>query len=328
MSEGLILNGFRVMSGRNSHILDETQEIILASLFWGCVATTLLALIGGYIISIGPSRRVDEIAATTRRIVSGRLDLRLPVSRRRDELDRLAGDINAMLARIEILMSSLKQVSTDIAHDLRTPLARLRQRLDTVRRRTRDPKEYEEAIDGALEETDAIIGTFNALLRISQIEAGARKARFRPIDLGQICEKIVDVYAEVAADERHSLEAAAAPDLIVEGDAELLTQLIANLVENAINHVPEPGRISISLDRDGDRAILEVADDGPGIPRDEREKVFRRLYRLDRSRTTPGSGLGLALVAAIAELHGAGIEALDNDPGLRMRIAFPLVNAV
>ena len=324
MSQGEVMDGFMVMSGRNSHILDETQEIILASLFWGCVATTLLALIGGYIVSIGPSRRVDEIAATTRQIVSGRLDLRLPVSKHRDELDRLAGDINGMLARIEILMSSLKQVSTDIAHDLRTPLARLRQRLETVRRRTRAPEDYEEAIDSAVEETDAIIETFNALLRISQIEAGARRSRFASIDLSGICEKLGDVYVEVAADEGHSLTTSIQPCIVVEGDTELLTQLLANLIENAINHVPAPGRINVGLYARESDIVLEVADDGPGIPEGERDKVFRRLYRLDQSRTTPGSGLGLALVAAIADLHAAEIVALDNAPGLLMRVGFPV----
>ena len=329
LSLGDTFAGFKVLSGRNSHILDETQEIILAALLWGCIATTIVALIGGYVVSIGPSRRVDQIAATTRQIVSGRLDLRLPVSRRRDELDRLAADINAMLARIEVLMSSLKQVSTDIAHDLRTPLARLRQGLETVRRRPGDPAAYESAIDGAIAETDAIIATFNALLRISQIEAGARRARFASVDLSGLCETMGEIYSDVAGDMGHSLDTSIETGIGVDGDRELLTQMIANLVENAINHVPPPGRITLELtvetagepgnvtgdgpceEPGGQRRpiILAIGDDGPGIPPAEREKVFRRLYRLDRSRTTPGSGLGLALVAAVAELHGARVEA-------------------
>lgn len=322
-SSGEVLGSYKVLAGRNSHLIDETQEIILTALLWGCLATTLLALIGGYIVSIGPSRRVDEIAATTRQIVSGRLDLRLPVSPRRDELDRLATDINGMLARIEVLMQSLKQVSTDIAHDLRTPLARLRQRLETVRRKSRDAPEYERAIDGAVEETDAIIDTFNALLRISQIEAGARRAKFALVDLSGLGEQLADVYTEVAVDAGHRLDTDIAPGIAVEGDTDLLTQLIANLVENAINHIPSPGRITLALRKTATGSVLEIGDDGPGIPAAERDKVFRRLYRLDRSRTTPGSGLGLALVAAITELHGATVEALDNRPGLLMRVGFP-----
>ena len=327
LSLGESLGEFRVLSGRNSHILDETQEIMLSALLWGCVVTTLLALVGGYIVSIGPSRRVDDIAATTRAIVSGRFDLRLPVSRRRDELDRLSGDINGMLVRIEVLMSSLKQVSTDIAHDLRTPLARLRQRLETVRRERRDAVDYESAIDGAIDESDAIIETFNALLRISQIEAGARKARFARVDLSHLVERLIDIYADVATDAGHAMVSSVGPDVHVDGDGELLTQLVANLVENSINHCRLPAQIAISLRHDGDNAFLDVADNGPGIPAQDREKVFRRLYRLDRSRATPGSGLGLSMVAAIAELHDAGIEALDNDPGLLMRIVIPIARS-
>ncbi|NDW04770.1 sensor histidine kinase [Jiella pacifica] len=315
---------YRVMLGRNSHILDETQEIILSAMWIGGLVTAALALLGGFLVSRGPTRRVDAIALTTRQIVEGRFDLRLPVSRRGDELDRLAADINAMLARIEMLLDSLKQVSTDIAHDLRTPLARLRQRLDAVRRKPRAAEEYEAAIDAAIEESDAAIATFHALLRIAQIEAGTRRSRFRPIDLAALVERTAEVYEDVAADAGHHLVARELDQVSVEGDEELLTQLLANLIENAINHVPAPGRIEITLRRVGGRIHLDVADDGPGVPEAERAKIFRRLYRLDQSRTTPGSGLGLALVAAIAELHGGTAMALDNRPGLRIRTEMPI----
>ncbi|MBO0904285.1 HAMP domain-containing sensor histidine kinase [Jiella sonneratiae] len=315
---------YDVLVGRNSHIVDETQEIILSAMLIGGVVSSVLALLGGFLVSRGPTRRVDEIALTTRQIVDGRLDLRLPVSGRGDELDRLAADINAMLARIETLLASLKQVSTDIAHDLRTPLARLRQRLDSVRRRARTPEEYEVAIDAAIEESDAAIETFHALLRIAQIEAGTRRSRFRPLDLRAVVRRTAEVYEEVAADAGHRLDIAELGAAHVEGDEELLTQLLANLIENAINHVPPPGRIAISLHASDGVARLDVADDGPGVPDGERAKIFQRLYRLDQSRTTPGSGLGLALVAAIAELHGGSAEALDAAPGLRVRVTLPL----
>ncbi|MCE7030346.1 sensor histidine kinase [Jiella avicenniae] len=324
---GEAIGPYRVMLGRNSHILDETQEIILSAMWIGGLVTAVLALIGGFLVSRGPTRRVDAIALTTRQIVEGRFDLRLPVSRRGDELDRLAADINAMLARIEMLLSSLRQVSTDIAHDLRTPLARLRQRLDAVRRKPRAAGEYEAAIDAAIEESDAAIATFHALLRIAQIEAGTRRSRFRTVDLAALVEKTAEVYEEVAADAGHRLVARDLDRVDVEGDEELLTQLLANLIENAINHVPAPGRIEITLRRAGDRVHLDVADDGPGVPEAERAKIFRRLYRLDQSRTTPGSGLGLSLVAAIAELHGGTATALDNRPGLRIRTDMPLAPA-
>ena len=324
LSLGERIGPFEIMIGRNLFDLHETQETILSAMLWGALVTTVLALAGGFLISIGPTRRVDRIAATMRRIVEGHLDLRLPVTGRRDELDRLSGDINMMLARIETLLASLRQVSTDIAHDLRTPLARLRQRLESVRRKERSLEEYEAAIDAAIEESDAAIATFNALLRVAQIEAGTRRARFRRLDLDQVVEKVCDIYAEVATDTGHTMVWDSVEAAAVDGDEELMTQLLANLIENAINHVPVPGRIAVSLRREGDSAVLSVADNGPGVPEGEREKIFRRLYRLDRSRTTPGSGLGLSLVAAIAELHAGTVEARDNGPGLCVRIALPL----
>ena len=322
-SQGVTIGGYRLLAARNSHILDETQEIILAGLLWGCAVTTLLALVGGYVIGIGPTRRVDAIAAAMRSVAAGRFDQRLPVHGRKDELGRLSSDINVMLARIEILMSSLKQVSTDIAHDLRTPLARLRQGLEGTRRGGDDPAALRTAVDAAVGEVDSIIETFNALLRIAQIEAGARKAKFHELDLSALLFQIHDVFESVAEEAGGHLDFAVDAGLAVEGDKDLLQQLFSNLIENALTHVPAPARIVLSGRVAGDRIIVDVADDGPGVPEAEREKIFRRLYRLDRSRTTPGNGLGLALVAAIAELHDARIEALDNGPGLRMRIDFP-----
>lgn len=323
LSFGETFGPYRVMAARNSHLVDETQEIMISALLWGSLATSILALVGGYAVSVGPTRRVDEIASTTRRIVGGRLDLRLPVSPRRDELDRLASDINVMLARIEVLMDSLRQVSTDIAHDLRTPLSRMRQRLEVVRGRATRIEEYETAVDGAMDETDAIIETFNALLRIAQIEAGARRARFAPLDLTGLVRKLGDVYEDVAADAGHVMSVNAEEGVTVNGDGELLTQALVNLIENAINHVDPPANIELRLARRDGAPVIEVSDNGPGVPEDEREKIFRRLYRVESSRTTPGNGLGLALVAAIVDLHDGRIEALDNAPGLTMRISLP-----
>ncbi|WP_294644827.1 HAMP domain-containing sensor histidine kinase [uncultured Aureimonas sp.] len=320
-TEGITLGDYRVLAARRSDILEMIRSILLSAILTGCMVTVALALVGGVVVGLGPSRRVDAIAATTRRIVEGRLDLRLPVSGRGDELDRLATDINVMLARIETLVESLRQVSTDIAHDLRTPLARLRQGLEGIGR-TRDRAGLERAVDAAVTETDAIIETFNALLRIAQIDAGARKARFRPVDLSDLADRVADAYGEVAIDAGHRLLTRIDPGRTVQGDADLLTQLLANLVENAITHVPAPGRVTLTVRGETDEIVLEVADDGPGVPPAEREKIFRRLYRLDRSRSTPGHGLGLALVASIAELHGARIEVRDAAPGLVMRIVF------
>lgn len=322
-SRGVTIGGHQVLAARNSHILDETQEIILGGLLWGCGVTTFLALVGGFVVGIGPTRRVDAIAASMRSVAAGRFDQRLPVFGRGDELDRLSSDINVMLSRIEILMSSLKQVSTDIAHDLRTPLARLRQGLEGSQRRSVKPEALREAVDAAVVEVDSIIETFNALLRIAQIEAGARKSKFRTLDLSSLLFQVHDVFESVAEECGRSIELDVDAGLVLEGDRDLLQQLLSNLIENALTHAPAPGRIVLSGRGADGRIIVDVADDGPGVPPEEREKIFRRLYRLDRSRTTPGNGLGLALVAAIADLHDARIAALDNQPGLRMRVDFP-----
>ncbi|KQT53042.1 MULTISPECIES: sensor histidine kinase [unclassified Aureimonas] len=326
-AEGVTMGDNRLLVARRSDILDDIRRILLSALFSGCVVTLILALVGGYLVGIGPTKRVDAIAATTRAIVGGRLDLRLPISRRGDELDRLASDINDMLGRIETLVDSLRQVSTDIAHDLRTPLARLRQGLERIGE-AQNGAALEKAVDAALAESDAIAAAFDALLRIAQIDAGARKSRFAPLDLAGIAERIADAYGEVAVDAGHRLRAKIEPGLFIVGDADLLIQALANLVENAIHHVPAPGEIRLVAAREGGDIVLEVADDGPGIPEAEREKVFRRLYRLDRSRETPGNGLGLALVASIAELHDARREVGDADPGLSVRLRFQPVAAV
>jgi signal transduction histidine kinase len=321
-ADGVELGAYRVMAGRRSDILEEIRAILLSAILTGGVMTVMLALVGGIVVGLGPSRRVDAIAATTRSIVEGRLDLRLPVSGRGDELDRLATDINVMLARIETLVESLRQVSADIAHDLRTPLARLRQGLEGIGRST-DRTDLERAVAGAVAESDAIIETFNALLRIAQIDAGARKARFQTVDLTELTERVADAYGEVAVDAGHQLTARIEPGLTAVGDADLLTQALVNLVENAITHVPAPGRIALAARRGAQGPVIEVADNGPGVPAEERDKIFRRLYRLDRSRTTPGHGLGLALVSSIAELHEARVVVDDGHPGLVMRLLLP-----
>ncbi|WP_082529236.1 HAMP domain-containing sensor histidine kinase [Aurantimonas sp. Leaf443] len=325
-AEGRTLGTLRVMAARRSDILAEIDDILLSALLSGGVVTALLALVGGTLVGLGPTRRVDAIAATTRAIVDGRLDLRLPVSGRGDELDRLAADINVMLARIETLVASLQQVSADIAHDLRTPLSHLRQRLEGLPR-AQGRAALERAAEEAVAGTDAIIQTFDALLRIAQIDAGARRSRFARLDLSALAERVADAYGEVARDAGHRFEASIEPGLAVFGDRDLLTQALANLVENAINHVPPPGRIALVLRGETGAARLEVRDDGPGIPEAERDRVFRRLYRLDRSRGTPGHGLGLALVASIAELHGARVTAADAGPGLVMTLDLPVLAA-
>jgi len=319
---GVSLDGAFVLVGRSMRRVTEVQEILLRSLGWAIATTLVLALAGGALLSRGALRRIEEIGRTTQAIVDGDLSRRVPTGNARDEIDRLAGNINHMLDRIEELMEGLRQVTNDIAHDLRTPLGRLRQRLETARRRERTVEGHKAALDQAIEEIDAILDTFNALLRIAQIEAGARKTHFTEVDLSELARTIVEAYEMVAEHNGQTLRATIADDLALRGDRDLLTQMLANLVENAIRHTPAGTTITLVLAAGAEGPVIEVADDGPGIPADERDKVLRRFYRLETSRTTPGSGLGLSLVRAIADLHDAEIALRDNAPGLRVAVRF------
>ena len=228
-----------------------------------------------------------------------------------------------MLDRIHALMDNLRQVSSDVAHDLRTPLARLRQTLERARDEAKTEPQFRAAIDAALAEADGLLDTFSALLRIAQIESKARRAGFAPVDLSAVMALARDTYGPVAEDGGRSLVATLAPGLAVSGDRELLTQMAANLIENALRHTPVGATVKLDLRREGREVVARFADDGPGIPPHEREKALRRFYRLERSRTTPGDGLGLALVAAVVELHGGTLALGDAAPGLVVEIRLP-----
>jgi signal transduction histidine kinase len=225
------------------------------------------------------------------------------------------------------LIENVNQSSSDIAHDLKKPLGRLRQRLDDARRKATNVGAFQGAVDAALMDIDSITETFDALLRITQIEAGARRARFIRVDLKSLLADVRDVYDVVAEDAGDKLDYTVACEgqCQINGDPELLVQLFANLIENSIRHCPATTEIAVRLSEKDAAFVVEVSDDGPGIPAHERENVFRRLYRLERARSTDGSGLGLSLVAAIADLHGARVSLGDNAPGLRVEITFPSV---
>ena len=313
-------SGEYLLVGENRFRAVKAQEAIFRAFAWGIAITVLLAAGGGAALGVGFLRRIEEINRTTRSIMDGDLSKRVPASGGGDEMDRLAVNLNAMLDRIQVLMDSLKRVSDDIAHDLRTPLSRLRHRLEAARGKA--GSDGEPVIEQSIAELDAILETFSALLRISQIEAGARRAAFCDVSLGQIVSSVSEAYAPVAEDRSQRLEAVIDCALSIRGDRDLLTQMAANLVENAIRHCPAGAAITVGLRQESGMSILCVADTGPGIPASEREKVFRRFYRLEASRTTPGSGLGLALVKAIADLHGASVELSDNQPGLRVTVRF------
>ena len=315
-------DGAFLLVGVDSHRLSELREAIVGAFGWGLTVTILLAIVGGAALSAGFLRRIDEINRTARAIIDGRLGDRVPARGTRDEFDQLAQNFNEMLDRIQALMDSLRQVSSDIAHDLRSPLSRLRQRLEAAKAGARSAEDYEAAVDNAIAEADSILATFAALLRIAQIEAGTRQIAFAELDLSEIFRHVADTYTAVAEDCGQRLVANIAPGLTTRGDRELLVQMLANLVENAIRHTPAGTTIALDLEEAAGCVLGRVSDNGPGIPADARAKVFQRFYRLEASRTTPGSGLGLALVAAVAELHRIRIELADNGPGLRASLEF------
>ena len=315
----------RLLVGSSNRELRRTQAFLLEVLGIGLIATTLLGALCGTFIARRTQHRIDAFAKTLSAVSAGTIEARVPMSGSGDDIDHVGAQVNHTLDQLQKLIESVNQSSSDIAHDLKKPVGRLRQRLDIARRSAKSLGDFRAAVEDALGDLDAMMETFDALLRITQIEAGARRARFASIDLGSVLEDVADVYAAVAEDAGHQLAwtDGRGKAALIKGDRELLIQLFANLIENAIRHCPRGTHIGLALHEAPGGFRAELTDDGPGIPEPEREKVFRRLYRLERARSTPGSGLGLALVAAIAELHDAEIALDDREPGLSVAITFP-----
>ena len=313
-----------LLVGNSDRALREVQRILLHGLGWALIATILLATGSAIYLARRAQQKIDVFATTLSKVSRGEISERVPVTRSHDDLDHVAAQINATLAHLQKLIESVNQASSDIAHDLKKPIGRLRRRLELALRNADDGASFRTQVEESLGELDSIVETFEALLRITQIEAGARRARFSGVELGTVLADVADIYEPVAeeAGDRLVSTVAIAERAQVTGDRELLTQLFANLIENAIRHSPTGTRIDVSLQTRGERHVAIVADSGPGIPIDECENVFRRLYRLERERATPGSGLA-SLVAAIAELHGAAVNLADNAPGLRVEVSFP-----
>ena len=312
-----------VFSGSDLYRAQQARQRILRTLVWVFAGALALALAGGFAASRSFLNRTDEIVKTCRAIMAGNLASRIPLRGTEDELDRLCDTINAMLDRIAALMDNVSQITNDIAHDLRTPVTHLRHRLERARLQASSSEEYDQALEAAILASDDILRLFSALLRIAQIEGGVRKSAFAPLDINQLLSQLGDVFGPVAEDARHHLRLSLYGRTIILGDRELLTQLFSNLIENAILHTPESTLVSVKLRREEDELIATVRDDGPGVPPEEHEKLFRRFYRREASRSHPGYGLGLALVAAIAELHGARMT-IDSGPMQGFSISFRL----
>jgi signal transduction histidine kinase len=317
-------DGSHLLVGRAVEDLDAFVGNLRTAIGLSVVLVIVLAGLAAILVTRRTVGRIEAINATSRAIMASGLGSRIPLRGSRDEWDQLAENLNSMLERIEQLMAQVKQVTDNVAHDLRTPLTRMRGRLEQAYGRRRDADQDQVLIADTITELDRMLGTFSSLLRISQIETRERRATFRTVNLAEVAREVVSLFDAAAEENGGELETAAADDVLVFGDRDLLFEAVANLVDNAIRHGRRAGRVSVEVVPSGADAVISVADDGPGIPVNEREHVFKRFYRLERSRREPGNGLGLSLVAAVAQLHGARIEMADNQPGLRIRLRFPL----
>ncbi|TRW95374.1 HAMP domain-containing histidine kinase [Paracoccus sp. M683] len=314
----------RLTLGTSTYFLEELREVLVRGFAIGFVMLLLAGLIAGVIVGRRTERRLTQISSTLKAVAAGQLGTRAPTSGGEgDDLVRVADEINSTIAQLQRMVESQKQISADIAHDLRTPMQRLRQRLDAMQQSGKLSAQTEEDVQAATEIVDHLIETFHSLLSIAQIEAGRRSEHFTTITLAPILARIEDAYGAVADENGQTLIVTVGnAEAAVQGDGHLLTQMIANVVENALRHSPAGARVEVTLSAGPSGITVEIADDGPGIPADERDKVMRRFYRLEKSRTTPGNGLGLSMVKAIADLHGARVEMQDNHPGLRVWIRF------
>lgn len=319
---------YGLLVGRDIHQLTQAKLRIVQALTWGLAIMVLLAFVGGLVLSRRTVRNIERINQTARSIMSGNLSRRVEITNRNDDFDQLAANLNQMLDRIQTLMEDIRRVSDNIAHDLRTPLTRLRQHMEEARRQVDSESISAISLESSIREADSLLTTFNALLRIARIEAGQVTTDFAVLDYRTLVEDVVEFYEPLAEEKNQFLTVDAGNTIKTMGDRDLLFQALANVIENAIKYTQENGHISVVLSQLDNDAVITIADNGPGIPAEERERVFRRFYRLDRSRSTAGNGLGLSMVAAVVTMHQGQIRLMDNDPGLKTVMQFPLLGGV
>jgi signal transduction histidine kinase len=319
--------GFMLLVGRDIGEREQFRQIIGSALIWALALMIGLALLSYIFVSRRVLKRIDSLSATSRRIMTGDLSGRLEVTGSGDEFDRLADSLNAMLDRIEALLYGVKDVSDNIAHDLKTPLTRLRSRVEAALVGDPDPARYRAALEATIEESDQLIRTFNALLMIARVEAGSPDGDMAAVDVAAIVRDVADLYEPVAEAEGVELIVETPEPITIHASRELLGQALANLVDNAIKYGKAggegPRRVVVTTAREGEALVLRVADNGPGVPAADRERVLQRFVRLEKSRSQPGSGLGLSLVAAVVRLHHGTIELADAAPGLVVTIRLP-----
>jgi signal transduction histidine kinase len=304
---------------------DTFADTILALLMLALAVISVLGIAGGALMGRGVLARIDAVRETAAEIMAGGLDQRIPVAGRRDEFVELAEHLNAMLARIEALIHGMRAVTDNVAHDLRSPLNRLRSHLEVALLESRSSDEYRQVLEEAVDELEGVVRTFNALLSIAQAESGVRREHLTDVDLTALGSDLAELYEASAEDAGLSLVAELAPAVRVRGQRELLAQALSNLLDNAVKYSPSGGRILLSLTREGRTARLRVCDSGPGIPAASREQVLERFARLDDARSTPGNGLGLSLVKAVAQVHEAALELSDAGPGLCVELRFTML---
>ena len=315
-------DGFHLLVGKDISDLGRFATEIYAALAFAMFLIFVLAALASVSVTRRTVGRIESINMTSRAIMETGLGRRMPIRGTQDEWDHLAQNLNSMLERIETLMVEVKQVSDNVAHDLRTPLARMRGRLEKASIENNAPDHDQSLISETMADLDDVLRMFSSLTRISQIEAANQTAAFRMVNLGEIATEVAELFDAAAEGKGGRVEVFGNKTARISADRDLLFDAISNLVDNAIKHGRKGGLVSVRLDQKDGEAILSVSDDGPGIPSEEFENVFRRFYRLERSRSMPGNGLGLSLVAAVARLHGASIRLIDNAPGLRVELGF------
>ena len=320
-----LAGGYKLVVGRDVEERREFAGLIRTALFWALGLAALFGVSGSLLMSRNFLARVDTIAATSRTIMSGDLSGRMPVTGTDDELDRLSQSLNDMLDQIERLMSGMKEISSNVAHDLRTPLARMRARVEAALRSDK-PKDQREALEATLEETDRLLATFNALLSIAKAESGEARVGFTDVDVVDLIEEMADLYEPLIEDQDGSLRVHTDPGTSLKADRQLLAQMLTNLIDNVMKYGldPKTGQPHIELrgERTNDGITISVADKGPGIDEKDYDRVTERFVRLEESRSAPGNGLGLSLVKGVMKLHNGELQLEDNKPGLKVVMRF------
>lgn len=317
-----LAGGYLLLVGRDMQEIEAIENRIARTLALGIAVTAILAMLSGVGLAQEMGRRLATINVAIDEIMAGELSRRLPGHKSGDELDILVKKVNGMLDSLESSMNDVRRVSDNIAHDLRTPLTRLRNRLESLR--TVDDAERDQAVDAAIHDADRLLHTFNALLRIASIESRRAHEGFASVALAPLVADVAELYAPLAEEKQQALEVVTASQPTVVADRDLVFQALANLLDNAVKYTPAGGQLRLTVDAEDGFALLTVQDDGPGIDAESREQALRRFWRADSSRSTPGSGLGLSLVEAVARLHGASLQLEDAAPGLRVVLRMPL----